>query len=70
MSIRRKSVKQAAGLAATAGLAVVFPPAAVAVAAVGLLKGARKLARTGNPADAAGMVTNYGDLVKGNRSGR
>ncbi len=59
---RKKAIKTAVGLGATAVLAVVCPPAALGAAAAVALGSARRFAQSGDPQDAKGMVTGFDDL--------
>lgn len=59
---RGSAFRKLLGLAAGGVLAVVCPPAAVAVGGVLFLKGARRFAQTGDIQAAGEMLTAYGDV--------
>lgn len=52
-------------MAVGAAVTAAFPPIGIALAAIGILKSARKYARTAEPTDALGMVLSSGDLSDG-----
>lgn len=61
--VRRKSLKQLVKIAAGVTITVVCPPAGVVIGSAVFLKSAKKFANSCDPADAAGMVTGYSDIV-------
>ena len=61
--VRKKSLKQLLKIAAGVAITVVYPPAGVVIGSAVFLKSARKYVKTGDPVDAAEMVTGYNDIA-------
>ena len=62
---KKRLRKTALGIAAGVAVTAVCPPAGIALATVGFLRGARRYAQTGDPNAAREMVMSYGDLSTG-----
>jgi len=64
-NVRRNAAKQLVEVGVAAAVTVAFPPAGVVLGLASFLRGARRVAQTGDFANAQDLVTGYSDVAGG-----